>query len=255
MNLSLYDNLAAEYKSSSQKARVITENWIASNMFCPRCGNAKLTHFENNRPVADFFCDNCNNQYELKSQNGLKLEKINDGAYATMIDRIMSAENPDFLFMSYSKKLWVISNLFLVPKHFFTPSIIDKRPPLAMTARRAGWVGCIINLTSIPSVGKIPIIENGQPHSVNEVMSSIVTAEKLYIGDIGSRGWLLDVLTCVDKINGNEFTLEEVYAFENYLVNLHPANNNVKAKIRQQLQILRDKGIIEFTARGKYRKL
>ncbi|MGN1131915.1 MAG: hypothetical protein ACI4RL_03340, partial [Ruminococcus sp.] len=31
--------------------------------------------------------------------------------------------------------------------------------------------------------------------------------------------------------------------------------HNVQAKIRQQLQLLRDKGFIEFTERGHYRKL
>ncbi|MBQ9407194.1 MAG: hypothetical protein IJU37_10735 [Desulfovibrio sp.] len=53
----------------------------------------------------------------------------------------------------------------------------------------------------------------------------------------------------------NEFTIEDVYTYESYLSNLHPGNKNVKEKIRQQLQILRDKDFIEFTARGKYRKL
>ena len=207
MELSLCNNFPVEYKNNSQKARVITENWIANNMFCPRCGNEKLTHFDNNRPVADFFCHNCNNQYELKSRDGLKLKKINDGAYTTMIDRIKSAENPDFLFLSYSKKLLIVNNLVIVPKHFFTPSIIDKRPPLGITARRAGWVGCIINLTSIPSTGKIPIVENGYTHSITEVMDNIATAEKLYIRDINRRGWLLDVLLCIDKLECDRLTV------------------------------------------------
>jgi type II restriction enzyme len=30
-------------------------------------------------------------------------------------------------------------------------------------------------------------------------------------------------------------------------------NNNVKAKIRQQLQFLRDKNVIEFVGHGQYR--
>lgn len=32
-------------------------------------------------------------------------------------------------------------------------------------------------------------------------------------------------------------------------------NHHVKDKIRQQLQMLRDNGIIEFTGRGHYRKI
>ena len=38
------------------------------------------------------------------------------------------------------------------------------------------------------------------------------------------------------------------------LLKKHITNNNIEAKIRQQLQILRNKGIIEFLGRGHYRK-
>jgi type II restriction enzyme len=33
----------------------------------------------------------------------------------------------------------------------------------------------------------------------------------------------------------------------------HPANNNIKAKIRQQLQFLRDKDLLEFIGDGRYK--
>jgi type II restriction enzyme len=38
------------------------------------------------------------------------------------------------------------------------------------------------------------------------------------------------------------FTLEAVYAQEAALSALYPGNHNVRAKIRQQLQVLRDRG-------------
>ena len=46
---------AENYSSNAQRIRVITEDWVDSNMFCPYCGNKYISHFENNRPVADFF--------------------------------------------------------------------------------------------------------------------------------------------------------------------------------------------------------
>ena len=70
-----------------------------------------------------------------------------------------------------------------------------------------------------------------------------------------SKGWLLDVLVCVERIKKQEFSLEDVYAFEGYLKGKHPANHNVKAKARQQLQFLRDKGVVHFLGRGRYRKV
>ena len=71
MELFFDNSLAINYRSATQIARVMTESWVEKNMFCPRCGNLNLKHFENNRPVADFFCPVCNNEYELKSKNGI----------------------------------------------------------------------------------------------------------------------------------------------------------------------------------------
>ena len=71
---------------------------------------------------------------------------------------------------------------------------------------------------------------------------------------LDARGWILDILACVNKIPLKEFTLEQMYSFVPELERKHPDNHHVRDKIRQQLQILRDKGIIEFIGRGKYRK-
>ena len=53
MDLRMDYELANQYHSNSQKIRVVTENWVNNNMFCPYCGNDYISHFENNRPVAD----------------------------------------------------------------------------------------------------------------------------------------------------------------------------------------------------------
>jgi type II restriction enzyme len=67
------------------------------------------------------------------------------------------------------------------------------------------------------------------------------------------RGWTLDVLNVVRYLRKKEFSLAEVYAFEEKLSALHPANRFIRDKIRQQLQILRDLGFVEFLGRGNYR--
>lgn len=73
--------------------------------------------------------------------------------------------------------------------------------------------------------------------------------------NIESRSWLNDILNCVDSFGSNAFTLQQIYQFENILSNKHPNNNNIRAKIRQQLQLLRDNGFIEFSGKGIYRKI
>ena len=90
MNLQMDQRIAEQYNSNSQKIRVITEHWVHKNLFCPYCGNQYISHFENNRPVADFYCPHCLEEYELKSKNGPITAKITAGAYAIMIERIES---------------------------------------------------------------------------------------------------------------------------------------------------------------------
>ncbi|MFQ5815493.1 MAG: Dam-replacing domain protein [Candidatus Hydrothermarchaeaceae archaeon] len=68
-----------------------------------------------------------------------------------------------------------------------------------------------------------------------------------------TRGWLADVLAAVRKLEKETFTLNEAYSFEDELSKLHPRNKHIRPKIRQQLQVLRDHGIIEFVDRGAYR--
>lgn len=255
MNLAFDNSIIENYHSGAQIARVLTENWVNKNMYCPRCGNLHIKHFENNRPVADFYCPSCNNEYELKSKDGVLGRKINDGAYSTMIDRITSNNNPDFFFMSYSKRELKVKDFILIPKHFFVPEIIEKRKPLAPTARRAGWTGCNILIDKIPEQGRVEIVSNGEIIDINNVVSKVNKSNQLETKDINARGWLMDILNCVNKISSQLFTLEEMYKFENVLHIKHPQNNNIKPKIRQQLQFLRDKGFIEFLGNGQYRKI
>lgn len=172
-----------------------------------------------------------------------------------MIERITSNDNPDFFFMSYSKREMKVKDFILIPKHFFIPDIIEKRKPLAPTARRAGWTGCNILIDKIPKQGRIDIISNGEVTDINKVVDKVNRSNQLITKDMNSRGWLMDVLNCVNQISSKSFTLYEMYQLENLLHIKHPKNNNIKPKIRQQLQFLRDRGFIEFLGNGKYIKI
>lgn len=254
MNLTINTDLAKGYTSNSQIARLLTENWVLNNSYCPRCGDLPLNKFENNRPVADFCCKKCNEEFELKSKRGKLSSTITDGAYSSMIERINSENNPNFFFLTYTKS-WTVNDFLIIPKQFFTPDIIIKRPPLKDTARRAGWVGCNINLSQIADSGKVFLVKNSQviaPEIVNEMFNkTLFLREK----SKDAKGWIIDIMNCLDLIKKEKFSLDEMYAFEDKLKIKYPNNNFIKDKIRQQLQILRDKGIIEFTGRGIYKKL
>ena len=254
MNSNLNTELVADFTSNSQKIRIMSEHWVAHNIFCPSCGNMHISSLGNNMPVADFKCENCGEIYELKSKNKKIGKKITDGAYSTMIERITSISNPDLFVMQYSDNLQVI-NLTLIPKFFFVPSVIEKRKPLSETARRAGWVGCNILYSQIPEQAKITIISNQKFADRKLVVDKYAKLKKLQTNNIENRSWLLDILCCINAISNNDFSLKDMYNFKDELQLKHIDNHNVEAKIRQQLQVLRDKSVIEFLGNGYYRKL
>ena len=68
-----------------------------------------------------------------------------------------------------------------------------------------------------------------------------------------ARGWLIEVMRCVEALGRSAFSLEDVYVYEDRLQALYPGNNNIRPKIRQQLQVLRDQGYLAFEGRGRYR--
>jgi type II restriction enzyme len=248
-----FEESQTAYTSGTQKARTWTETWVSAWAYCPHCGNAQMSQFPNNSPLADFFCQSCNEEFELKSQKGKFGAKVADGAYKTKCERLAASNNPNLLLMNYDLKSLSVVNLLIVPKHFFAREIIEERKPLATTARRAGWVGSNIILSRVPEAGKIHIVKGGVVRPKDEVLEEWQNTLFLRSQSPETRGWLLDVMKCVESLGKREFTLDEVYAFERHLGGLYPGNQNVKPKIRQQLQYLRDRGYIEFVSRGQYR--
>jgi len=245
--------VASNYSSTSQKIRVMTETWVDNEIFCPNCGT-NIENYENNRPVADFYCPECNEDYELKSKKDRMAKKILDGAYSKMIERLNSSDNPNFFFLNYSPIKFEVLNFLVIPKHFFVPDIIEKRKPLSSTARRSGWVGCNILLQNIPQSGKIFYIKDGKQEKKDEVLNN--WQRTLFLREERKaelRGWILDVMNCIDKLGTQEFALEEVYSFAGWLGKKHPNNRHIKDKIRQQLQFLRNKGYLEFLGNGRYK--
>lgn len=117
INLHFDETLGERYKSKSQKIRVMSENWVGKNMFCPCCGDSHIFALKNNEPVADMKCNNCGEIFELKSKKGNIGKKINDGAYSTMLERITSITNPGLFVLQYSSD-YVVTDLTLIPKFF-----------------------------------------------------------------------------------------------------------------------------------------
>jgi len=243
--------LAEGYKSRSQMARVVTENWAAQNIYCVSCEFNSILRTAANTRAIDFYCGACKANYQLKSGRHWNDQRIPDAGYQAMISAIKSDAVPNLLVLQYTQQ-WTVRNLMLVPSFFFTETAIEKRRPLSLNARRAGWVGCNILLKTIPPEGKIRIVADGVTADATVIRHQYQKARPLARLKASLRGWALNVLTVVHKIGRIDFCLRDVYAFEEELALLYPDNRNVREKIRQQLQVLRDAGLIRFMGRGQY---
>ncbi len=166
---------------------------------------------------------------------------------------ILEDRTPNLFVLHYDLDTWAVRTVLLVPHFAFTLSTLEKRPPLAPTARRAGWVGCNILLDKIPLHARISVVSEGSPHTPRDVRRSFNRLRPLEKLQLEKRGWTLDVLQVVQSLGKMEFTLADVYAHTRDLAKLHPKNAHVPDKIRQQLQVLRGLNLLEFLSPGSYR--
>ena len=253
MILNLPTQAAKGYKSASQRARVITEAWTLTNMYCPACTANNLAKTRAGTEAVDFLCSRCDSQFQLKAMSRPIGRKIVDAAYDSMIRAILQDRLPHFFFLSYNNVRLIVSDLLLIPNFCLSKSAIERRKPLRSTARRAGWVGCNIVLDSVPPEGRIQVISSGNIISRPSVRKCFHNVQPLKDMSSKTRGWTLDVLTVLRSLEKHEFTIDDAYSFEKTLSRNHPENRHVRAKIRQQLQILRDLGYLQFVRRGHYR--
>ncbi len=253
MHLILDKKRAGQYKSNSQIIRVISEYWTEEQIFCPNCGG-RLKNLENNKKVSDFICKKCAENYEQKSSKKKFNGKVISSEYKTIVTRLLSLNKPHFFFLHYLIDNYAVNDLFVVPKYFFIPEIIEKRKALSETARRKGWIGSYILFSKIPDSGKIYYVENGKESSKKDILAKWQkTAFLKNVKKDELKGWILDIMNCIDSLQKREFSLRDMYGFENDLKKMHPENNHIKDKIRQQLQFLRAKNYLVFTGKGTYK--
>lgn len=252
MSLNLID---ADGYEGAQKIRVLSESWLGRFGYCPDCA-AGLEKARNNAKAHDFSCVECHAEFELKCTSASEPKRLVNGAYNALIDRLNSESNPHLFVLSYKKTTGNVNALEVIPSYFFTPDLVQARKPLAATARRAGWVGCNIFVERVPRLGRIALIRQGVWCAHTDVSDAWRIAKKTKAGLVlGRRGWLMAIVRCVEELPGDVFALHELYGREREFFQLFPNNRNVRAKIRQQLQVLRDRGLIEFLGQGVYRKL
>lgn len=246
-------SLAARFTSASQQARVISEAWAQANLYCVNCESEELHAEPPNTRVVDFTCKSCSAAFQLKSQSSPIGSRVTDSGYDAMCSAIRSDRIPNLILVHYDRVNWCVENAMLIPSFGFSLAAVEKRKPLAPTARRAGWIGCNILLSNIPNDLRLHLVSKSQAADARAVRKQYRAMSALRSLNSSSRGWLIDVLNVARSLGKHEFHLSELYSRDEQLRALHPQNMHIRPKIRQQLQVLRDMGMLRFEGNGVYR--
>jgi type II restriction enzyme len=113
------------------------------------------------------------------------------------------------------------------------------KPLKELSVKERGWTLDVLNL-----VRRI-VEERGCPHPQH--FRQTQRRGKVPVAPDAPR------VAAGDSRAPNEFTNEDVYAFARELEKLHPDNRHIRDKIRQQLQVLRDLGLLRHIGSGLWR--
>ncbi|HET7103349.1 MAG TPA: DpnI domain-containing protein [Terracidiphilus sp.] len=254
MQLTCNLSLAERYKSASQQARVLSEDWFARNAYCLACDADEVKQTKANTGATDFVCPKCGHGYEMKTYKGREPRSLNDGAFAMMMGHIRAGVAPSLCLLQRTAD-WTIRGLNAIHSSFVLPDAIVARPPLSKNAKREGWVGCTIRLDKIDLNARVGVIHDGIVLPVKQVRQNFQRFLPLARKSVEQRGWTLLTLAAVRSLGKREFSLSDIYALETRFSEAYPQNQHVRDKVRQQLQVLRDLGVLKFEGRGEYRLL
>ncbi len=254
MNLNCNLSLGDRLKRNTQRARVITEAWFEAEGYCLNCNSKRLNPTTAGTIARDFVCPVCSQPYELKSAARAHTRIVQDGGFDSMMRRIRAQEAPALMLMHYSAQ-WCVQKLIAIHPVFLTSVVVRKRrkPHIRPRSGLEYWM-CDLDLTVIPPDGKIVIVDASGARREEDARREFRESKRFAEIPVAKRGWTALVLAAVRKIGKTEFCLDDVYAHEETMHRAYPSNSHIRPKIRQQLQVLRDLGYIEFLGkRGEYR--
>ena len=126
------------------------------------------------------------------------------------------------------------------------------RNRLSSAAKRSGWQGSKILLGQLSEDARVDVVSKGASRDPSEARDRCVESICLHAELTDRIAWRLDVRTscyacptalCTNGMSVYDFTLQEFnQRFLGELKLRYPRTRNVEAKIRQQLQVLRDGG-------------
>jgi type II restriction enzyme len=243
---------AAEAVAHPHHARGVVETWGEHNLYCPNCASPKLAQPASDTSDDDLACPDCRLAFQLKGQKTRLGATIADGSYETMLHTVSSDNVPGYYFMHYDVATWTVRDVLLVPGFAIPPSAVEKKK---------GSKSCSLVLNRIPLDARIPIVTTIKASRVGDTECIMISRMEEVrakfrrvkpLADIPAkqRALALDILSVIRRLKKTDFTSADLQPFERELKKLHPGNRQMRDKIRQQLQVLRDMGFLAQPERG-----
>jgi hypothetical protein len=139
---------AARYASKGQVARVAIETWAARNVLCWRC-NGALIPAPPNTQLLDAICVKGEHEVQVKAFSGVAGDKITGAAFEPIRKRLSEGVLPDYLLISYDRPREIVVLAEYIDGEAIIRERVIRRRALGVTARRAGWVGAMIDLQDL----------------------------------------------------------------------------------------------------------
>ncbi|MGL4669096.1 MAG: phospholipase D-like domain-containing protein [Methanobacteriaceae archaeon] len=118
-----------------------------------------------------------------------------------------------------------------------------------------------INLENINTIASIlKTIPKSESIKIPKFEAKCDNEDSIFKEDINSiienlKGWKRSIFKILNNFEDMEFDINSVYEYIPELQNEYPKNKNIKPKMRQVLQQLRDLGLVKFEGNGIYKKL
>jgi hypothetical protein len=145
-------SLAGGYTNRAQVARVLIETWAEMNLYCLHCTRDALARLPPNTPVADFACPSCDATYQLKAKDGRFGSLLIGAAYHTTLRAVREGKMPAHILVEFDRRRATVVYADGLPGALIDEARVIARRPLSLNARRAGWQGCNIDVSGLPSV-------------------------------------------------------------------------------------------------------
>ncbi|MCJ7728051.1 MAG: hypothetical protein MUO96_05355, partial [Actinobacteria bacterium] len=98
-------------------------------------------------------------------------------------------------------------------------------------------------------------IEALRERKTKDIIEQLKEKEKILPKPIPSKSELIGWMKLVyEKLPVGPFRTSDIYNYKQEFKELYPENKNINAKIRQQLQFLRDIGLIKNPSRDKWER-